>query len=32
MRFFVNGELVRDLDHALAPTDEVQMVQALSGG
>ena len=32
MRFFVNGELVRDLAHALAPTDEVQMVQALSGG
>ena len=32
MRFFVNGELVRDLGHALAPNDEVQMVQALSGG
>jgi sulfur-carrier protein len=32
MRFFVNGELVRDPAHALAPEDEVQLVQALSGG
>jgi sulfur-carrier protein len=32
MRFFVNGEQVLDLRHALAPNDEVQIVQALSGG
>ena len=32
MRFFVNGELVRDLRTSLAPSDEVQIVQALSGG
>jgi molybdopterin converting factor small subunit len=32
MRFFVNGELVRELSHALRSTDEVHMVQALSGG
>ena len=32
LRFFVNGELVRDLSTSLAPSDEVQIVQALSGG
>lgn len=32
MRFFVNGEAVFDLAHQVAPTDEVSMVQALSGG
>jgi len=32
MRFFVNGEQVLSLGHPLAPTDEVQIVQALSGG
>jgi molybdopterin synthase sulfur carrier subunit len=32
VRFFVNGEQVFDLAHALRPTDEVQLVQALSGG
>jgi molybdopterin converting factor small subunit len=32
VRFFVNGELVRDLASPLAPGDEVQIVQALSGG
>lgn len=32
MRFFVNGEQVFDLQHALRPTDEVFLVQALSGG
>lgn len=32
MRFFVNGEQVLDLQHALEPNDEVQIVQALSGG
>ncbi|MFZ5861762.1 MAG: MoaD/ThiS family protein [Nitrospirota bacterium] len=32
MRFFVNGEQVFDLTHALRPTDGVQIVQALSGG
>lgn len=32
MRFFVNGEQVFSLDHALRPTDEIQLVQALSGG
>ncbi|MBU6296935.1 MAG: MoaD/ThiS family protein [Alphaproteobacteria bacterium] len=32
MRFFVNGEQVFDVEHALRPTDEVQIVQALSGG
>ena len=30
--FFVNGEQVLDLARALAPSDEVQIVQALSGG
>ncbi len=32
MRFFVNGEQVFDLNHALAPSDELTLVQALSGG
>ncbi len=32
MRFFLNGEQVFDLAQALRPTDEVQLVQALSGG
>lgn len=32
MRFFVNGELVRDLACAVQPADTVQIVQALSGG
>jgi molybdopterin converting factor small subunit len=32
MRFFVNGEQVRDLARPLRPDDEVQIVQALSGG
>ena len=32
MRFFVNGEIVRDPQHPLRPTSEVQIVQALSGG
>lgn len=32
MRFFVNGEQVFDLMHALRPGDSVQLVQALSGG
>jgi molybdopterin converting factor small subunit len=32
IRFFVNGEQTFDLSQALAPTDEVQIVQALSGG
>ena len=32
MRFFVNGEQVFDVTHALRPTDEVYLVQALSGG
>jgi molybdopterin synthase sulfur carrier subunit len=32
MRFFVNGEQVLDIRHPLAPDDEVQIVQALSGG
>jgi len=32
MRFFVNGEQVFDLAHALRPTDEVFLLQALSGG
>lgn len=32
MRFFVNGELVRELSTPLAPTDSVQIIQALSGG
>jgi len=32
MRIFVNGLGVRDLDHALQPTDFVAIVMALSGG
>jgi sulfur-carrier protein len=32
VRFFVNGESERDMARALAPTDAVQIVQALSGG
>lgn len=32
MRFFVNGEQVFDMNHALRPTDAIQIVQALSGG
>lgn len=32
MRFFVNGEQIFDVEHALQPSDEVQIVQALSGG
>ena len=32
IRFFVNGELTRDLDQPLRETDEVFIVQALSGG
>lgn len=32
MRFFVNGEQVFSLAHPLDPGDEVQLVQALSGG
>ncbi|MGH8619412.1 MAG: MoaD/ThiS family protein [Burkholderiales bacterium] len=32
IRVFVNGEQVRSLDTALAGTDEVFIVQALSGG
>ena len=32
MRFFVNGEQVFDLARPLRSSDEVQIVQALSGG
>lgn len=32
IRFFINGELTRDLKHPLRPTDEIIIVQALSGG
>jgi sulfur-carrier protein len=32
IRIFVNGEQVRDLSQPLKPTDEVIIVQALSGG
>jgi len=32
MRFFVNGEQVFDLGRPLAPSDEIQIIQALSGG
>ena len=32
IRFFINGEPVRDLDHGIHPGDEVCIVQALSGG
>jgi molybdopterin converting factor small subunit len=32
VRFFVNGDQVFDLEQPLHPTDEVVIVQALSGG
>jgi molybdopterin converting factor small subunit len=32
MRFFLNGEPIFHLAQAVQPTDEVSMVQALSGG
>ena len=32
MRFFLNGEPIFDLAQAVKSTDEVAMVQALSGG
>ena len=32
VRFFVNGDQVFDLSQPLHPTDEVVIVQALSGG
>jgi molybdopterin synthase sulfur carrier subunit len=32
IRFFVNGEMVRDLACALSDSDELFIVQALSGG
>lgn len=32
IRFFVNGEPVKALDHRLLEADEVCIVQALSGG
>ena len=32
MRFFINGEPVFSLEHPVRATDEVCMVQALSGG
>jgi molybdopterin converting factor small subunit len=32
MRFFVNGSAVFDLGLPLVPTDELALVQALSGG
>ncbi|HVO30892.1 MAG TPA: MoaD/ThiS family protein [bacterium] len=32
MRIFVNGEQARDLATPLAPGDEIQIIQALSGG
>jgi hypothetical protein len=32
IRFFVNGRQVFDLWQSLGPTDEVAIVQALSGG
>ena len=32
VRFFVNGEMVRSLDHTLGDGDAVQIVCALSGG
>ena len=32
MRVFVNGEQVFDLNRPLHPTDEIAIVQALSGG
>lgn len=32
MRFFVNGEQVRDLAQPLQATDQLAIIQALSGG
>ena len=32
MRVFINGEAVKTLDHRLCDSDEVCIVQALSGG
>ena len=32
VRFFVNGEQVFDMARPLRPTDEIHIVQALSGG
>ena len=32
IRFFINGELTRNLEQPLRTTDEVFIVQALSGG
>ena len=32
MRFFINGEQVFDMKHPLRQTDDIQIVQALSGG
>ncbi len=32
IRFFVNGEMIVGLDHALQAHDEVMIVAALSGG
>jgi len=32
IRFFINGEAVKDLGHGIRPSDEVCIVQALSGG
>ena len=32
MRFFINHEQTFDTASALKPTDEIQIVQALSGG
>lgn len=32
VRFFVNGEQVFDLSRPLGPGDDIQIVQALSGG
>ena len=32
MRIFINQDIVRDLSTAVAPTDEITLMQALSGG
>jgi molybdopterin synthase sulfur carrier subunit len=32
IRFFINGEAVKDLGHGIGESDEVCIVQALSGG
>jgi molybdopterin synthase sulfur carrier subunit len=32
MRIFLNMDMTRDLDTAVTPTDEVTIMQALSGG